>query len=195
MEKINLEPKRVFSPQPVFIIGTKNPDESPNFSVITWLSFSFYKNPSIVITIGGNKQTKTNIIREQIFSANLVSTDIIWLADYFGTTKYEEKLKSEINYDYKWGNNIHVPVLEKSKWIYECSVDKTIELDGCHLFLAKIENIQIDKNFKEMDLEMIDLIQLDPVLYAPYNYFSIGQRIGACCEWKTKLDIDNNWEF
>lgn len=191
MLKMDIMPDCVFSPQPMYIIGTKNEDEAPNFCIITWIGFSFDKTPHLMMTIGGNKQTKTNILRDKIFSANLISEDIIWLADYFGTTKAEEKLKNDIQYDYKWGNYLKVPILEHSKWVYECEVTKIIELDGSHLFLADIKNIQIDKNFEGIDLEMIDLKMLNPAIYAPYNYFSIGDRIGGCGEWKNHLLKDN----
>ena len=33
MEKISISPEWVFSPQPMYIIGTKNEDGTPNFSV------------------------------------------------------------------------------------------------------------------------------------------------------------------
>ncbi len=188
MTKIDIKPDWVFSPQPMYIIGTKNHEDVPDFCVITWLGFSFDKTPHLMMTIGGSKQTKTNILRDKMFSANLVNKDMIWLADYFGTTKAEEKLTKGVPYDYTWGKSLKVPVLEQSNWVYECEVRKIIELDGSHLFLAEIKNIQIDKSFEGMDLKMIDLKKLNPAIYAPYNYFSIGDRIGGCGEWKKSLE-------
>ncbi|MDF2588327.1 MAG: flavin reductase family protein [Anaerocolumna sp.] len=193
MEKIDMKPDFVFSPQPMYIIGTRNEDETPNFCIITWIGFSFDKTPHLMMTIGGSKQTKTNILRENMFSANLISEDNLWLADYFGTTRAEDKIKNDIAYNFNWGKYLNVPVLEQSKWVYECEVSRVIELDGAHLFLADIKNIQIDKNLIGMDLEMIDLNKLKPAIYAPYNYFSVGERIGGCGEWKYNL-LNNNEE-
>lgn len=191
MLKMDIKPDLVFSPQPMYIIGTKNEEDVPNFCIITWIGFSYDKTPHLMLTIGGSKQTKTNILRDRMFSANLINQDNIWLADYFGTTKGEEQLKDDVPYDYKWGNQLKVPVLDQSNWVYECEVSKIIELDGSHLFLADIKNIQIDKRFEGMDLKMIDLKLLNPAIYAPYNYFSIGDRIGGCGEWKDHLLNDN----
>lgn len=187
MQKIDIKLACVFSPQPMYIIGTKSEDESPNFCVITWIGFSYDNTPHLMMTIGGSKQTKTNILRERMFSANLVSEDIVWLADYFGTAKKEDKRKNNVQYEYKWGNYLKVPVLEQSRWVYECEVTKIIELGDSHLFLADIKNIQIDNSIAEMNLEMINLNKLFPVLYAPYNYFSVGGRIGECGEWRKHL--------
>ena len=69
-------------------------------------------------------------------------------------------------------------------WSYECEVTKTIELDGAHLFLAEIKNIQIDKNYQNMNMKKIDLTKIRPAIYAPYNYFSIGNKLGEMGEWK-----------
>lgn len=183
MEKISITPEQIFCPQPMYVIGTKDEDEQANFSVITWIGFNWNGCPHIMLGIGGKKKTKDNILREKTFSANLVSTDMVWLADYFGCTKGNEGKKDKVHYDFSWGKNVDVPILEQSKWIFECRVSETIELKDSHIFISKIENIQIDKQFKDMDLQMIDLLKLNPVIYAPYSYFSIGDKLGNCGDW------------
>ena len=190
MNRIDIKPDCVFSPQPMYIIGTKNEDGSPNFCIITWLGFSFDKTPQLVMTIGGSKLTKTNIMREKKFSANLITEDIIWLADYFGCSMGEKGIKNAVNYGVGQGKSLDIPTVEESHWVYECEVRSITELDGAHLFLSEIKNIQIDESYKDMDMEMIDLTVLKPAIYAPYNYFSIGQRLGGCGEWQERLGIE-----
>lgn len=187
MKKINIEPEWVFSPQPMYIIGTKNEDGTPNFCIITWLGFSFDKIPHLMMTVGGTKLTKTNILREKKFSANMITEENLWLADYFGNTNGEDGEKNAIPYGYTWGKSVDVPVIDESPWCYECEVTKVIELEGAHLFLAEIKNIQIDEKYKNMDMKKIDLTQLKPAIYAPYNYFSIGNKLGQMGEWKDKI--------
>ncbi len=187
MEKINISPDFVFSPQPMYLVGTKNEDGSANFCVITWIGFSVDKTPHLMMTIGGTKQTKTNILRERKFSANLINEENIWLADYFGSVRGEERSKNDVAYRYQWGKSVDVPILEETNWCYECEVTKIIELDGSHLFLADIKNIQIDSCFVDMDKNKIDLSRLKPTVYAPYHYYSIGDKLGDCGEWKKHL--------
>ena len=131
MEKISISPDWVFSPQPMYIIGTKNEDGTPNFCIITWLGFSFDNGPHLMMTVGGSKLTKTNILRENKFSANMITEDNLWLADYFGNTNGEDGEKNAVSYSYQWG---------------------------------KVADV--------------------PVIYAPYNYFSIGNKLG---EWKKHI--------
>jgi flavin reductase (DIM6/NTAB) family NADH-FMN oxidoreductase RutF len=162
-----------------------NEDNTPNFGVMTWLEFTWNdKEPYLVLGIGGEKRTKTNILRTKEFSANLVTTNILKLADYFGNTKGNERKKTTLKYECKKGKELDVPILEESKWVFECKVKNEIELKGSKIFISKIKNIQIDERLKDMNREMIDLKELDPVLYAPYNYYSIKERLGGCGEWE-----------
>ena len=191
MDKISISPEWVFSPQPMYIIGTKNEDGTPNFCIITWLGFSFVNCPHLMMTVGGSKLTKTNIIREKKFSANLITEDNLWLADYFGNTNGEDGLKNSVQYRYQQGKLIDVPIIDECHWAYECKVTRIIELSGAHLFLAEIKNIQIDKEYENMDMKKIDLTKIRPAVYAPYNYFSIGDKLGEMGDWKQKLSAGN----
>ncbi len=77
----------------MYIIGTKNEAEVPDFCIITWIGFSFDKTPHLMMTIGGNKQTKTNILRDKMFSANLISEDIFGLQTILGLQKLRKNLR------------------------------------------------------------------------------------------------------
>lgn len=35
-------------------------------------------------------------------------------------------------------------------------------------------------------MEKIDLTQIKPAIYTPYQYFSIGEKLGEMGEWKDK---------
>ena len=187
MNKISMKPDWVFSPQPMYMIGTKNEDGTPNFCIITWLGFSYDSVPHLMMSMGGSKRTKTNILRERKFSANMITEDNLWLADYFGCTSADERKKNDVPYTYCWGKQVDVPVLDVSHWVYECSVDRVIELDGAHLFLAEIKNIQIDEAYSDMDMKKIDLCKIKPAVYGPYQYFSIGKKLGEMGEWKERI--------
>ena len=189
MGKINIEPDWVFSPQPMYIIGTKNEDGTPNFCIITWLGFSFDKTPHLMMTVGGTKLTKSNILREGCFTANMITEDTLWLADYFGCTNGEDGLKNKVPYQWRWAETVSAPVVDDCPWVYECKVTKTLELDGVHLFLAEIQNIQIEETLGKMDMKKIDLRELKPAIYAPYNYFSIGEKLGEMDQWKEHIQI------
>ena len=183
MNRISIEPDWVFSPQPMYVIGTRNEDGTPNFCIITWLGFSFDRTPHLMMTMDDVKQTKTNILREKAFSACKITEQNLWLADYFGCTKGEDGPKDAVPFTWQWGEKVPVPVIDDSPWVYECRVDRVLPLDGAHLFLAEIVNIQIDRSVADMDRKHIDLTRLRPTVYAPYQYFSIGEKLGEMGQW------------
>ena len=73
--------------QPAFIIGTNTADGSANFAPITWVSVTHEKGDGyrLVVSSFGTKTTRQNVMRTGIFSANLVSVDMLPLMDYFGS--------------------------------------------------------------------------------------------------------------
>lgn len=154
MKHIDIEPGFVFSPQPMYLIGTNDPDGTTDFCVITWLGFS----------------------------ANMISEDILWLADYFGTTRAHPK--NALPYTVSRGKKTDVPVPEESPWVYECGVRHHVPLEGANLFAAKITNIQIAEQYQDMDREHIDLLALRPAIYSPYRYYGVGEKLGEMGEWR-----------
>lgn len=165
--------------QPAFIIGTTNEDGTHNFAPITWLSVTCEKDDDylLVISMFGTKRTKQNVIRTGLLSANLVSTDILKLMDYFGTHRAEDGAKDGIPYAVGRGCTVDVPILEASRWIYECEVAQTVETGDSTTFFCRIKNIQIDEQLECSDTFDVDLTKLDPVVYSGM-YHSIGKLLG-----------------
>ena len=165
--------------QPSFIIGTNNEDGSANFAPITWVSVTHEEGEGylLVISMFGTKQTKKNVIRTGIFSANLVSTDMLPLMDYFGSRHAEDGKKDDISYEVSRGEVLDVPVLDKSRWVYECEVMKSVQTGDSTTFFCYIRNIQMDERLECRDIFDVDLTLLDPVIYSG-KYHSVGKTLG-----------------
>ncbi len=162
--------------QPAFIIGTNNEDGTANFAPITWVSVTHEEGDGylLVISMSGTKTTKMNTVRTGIFSANLVSRDMLPLMDYFGT---HHGRKDDIAYDVVRGEVLDVPVLDKSRWVYECEVAESIVKGDSTTFFCNIRNIQMDERLVCKDIFDVDLTLLDPVIYSG-RYHSIGDMLG-----------------
>lgn len=165
--------------QPAFIIGTNNEDGTHNFAPITWVSITNERDDDylLVISMFGTKTTKKNVIRTGVLSVNLVSTDMLELMDYFGTHHAKDGSKDQLAYDVCRGDVVDVPILEASRWIYECEVVQTIETGESATFFCQIRNIQIDERLDCADTFDVDLTKLDPVIYSGM-YHSIGKLLG-----------------
>ena len=165
--------------QPAFIIGTNNEDGTDNFAPITWVSITNEKDDDylLVISMFGTKRTKQNVIRTGILSVNLVSADMLELMDYFGTHHAEDGKKDEIPYDVCRGDVVDVPILDASRWVYECEVLQSVETGDSTTFFCRIKNVQIDEQLECTDTFDVDLTKLEPVIYSGM-YHNIGKLLG-----------------
>ena len=165
--------------QPSFIIGTNNEDGTANFAPITWVSVTQEGEDGymLVISMFGTKRTKQNVLRTGVFSANLVSVDMLPLMDYFGSRHASDGKKDGIDYAVSRGEVLDVPVLEKSRWVYECEVSKAVETGASTTFFCPIRNIQMDERLSCGNPYDVDLTILEPVIYSG-KYHSLGKLLG-----------------
>ncbi|MBQ6715200.1 MAG: flavin reductase [Clostridia bacterium] len=165
--------------QPAFIIGTENEDKSCNFAPITLVSATCEKDDDylLVISMFGNKMTKQNVLRTQKLSVNLVSTDLLPLMDYFGAHHVKDGKKDGLPYLVSRGEVVDVPVLDASRWVYECEVKHTFETGESTTFFCEIKNVQIDETVSVSDAFSVNLTDFDPVIYSG-KYHSIGKLLG-----------------
>ena len=165
--------------QPSFIIGTNNEDGSANFAPITWVSATQEEGDGylLVISMFGTKKTKLNVLRTGVFSANLVSTDMLPLMDYFGSRHAKDGRKDGVPYSVSRGVKLDVPVLDQSRWVYECEVAHKLETGNSTTFFSRIRGIQMDERLRCGDIFDVDLTVLDPVIYSG-KYHSLGKVLG-----------------
>ena len=178
--------------QPAFIIGTNNEDGTHNFAPITWVSVTNEKDDDylLVISMFGTKRTKQNVVRTGMLSANLVSTDMLELMDYFGTHHAKDGKKDGIPYAVSRGAVADVPVLDASRWIYECEVVRSVETGESTTFFCKIRNIQIDEQLECADTFDVNLTQLEPVIYSGM-YHSIGSILGKIGDFAKQTNSES----
>ena len=183
MDKIkrrSVKPEFSMCVQPSFIIGTVNEDGTANFAPITWVSVTHAEGDGylLVISMFGTKQTKQNVLRTGIFSANLVSTDMLPLMDYLGSRHAKDGKKDGVPYGVSRGEVLDVPVLDKSRWVYECEVKQAVQTGESTTFFCYIRNVQIDERLECRDTFDVDLTALDPVIYSG-KYHSLGKLLGS----------------
>lgn len=173
--------------QPAFIIGTNNEDGTYNFAPITWVSVTSDRNNDYLLTISmfGTKSTKQNVIRTGLLSVNLVSTDMLELMDYFGTHHAKDGKKDAVSYSVSKGDILDVPILDASRWVYECEVAQYVNMGESTTFFCRIKNIQVDEQLECADTFDVDLTKLDPVIYSGM-YHSIGKHLGKIGDFSNK---------
>ena len=130
-----------FCPQTLFIYGTYKEDGTPNFGLFCWFSYYFDREMGVMACIGGNKLTRDRIHETRVFSANLVTDELLPLADYFGNIEGYSEGKMRVPVETEKGRLLNVPVLAKSPWVFELEVDRSLPLEGGEVLLCKIRNV------------------------------------------------------
>ena len=181
MAKVKTKIGNDYCPQTLFLYGTKQEDGQPHFGLFCW--FGYYHSSEglgVMACIGEEKQTKDLIRKNGVFSANLVSEQLLSLADYYGCTygrTTPDKMKCLPTVE--WGQVLDVPTIAESPVSFELEVKKEIPMgDGSDIFLCLIRNVTQDEQLLDTTIPFIErLMQAAPVL-APGDeaYSSIDGR-------------------
>ncbi len=161
MKKVSVPVTNDLCPQTLFVYGTMNEDQAPNFGLFTWFSYCWMDDLSVMCCIGGPKRTLENIRRSKVFSANLVVEKNLPLADYFGTADGRDADKMNIPVKWEQGAALPVPVLSSSPFVFELEVVREIAT-GSHqetVFLCRIRNVLKDESLTAEGLTPADLYQ------------------------------------
>lgn len=180
MKKRPLAPQRGFFPQPVYLIGTYKADGTPNFALITFVTFCSVDPPMLMFASRGKKLTRELVEKNGAFSANLATAKMMRMADYFGNTSgYERNKCKEAGAEYASGRVLKVPVLEDSPWVYECELADMKNTGDGTIYVGKIKNILVDEDIADTSYGKIDLLSVDPLIYAPGRYYRLSAGIGS----------------
>ncbi|MFV0401200.1 MAG: flavin reductase family protein [Oscillospiraceae bacterium] len=168
-----------FFTQQLFLIGTKNEDGSPNFAPISWISFTWGPPCCLVISINGitrKKQTSENIERTGVLSATVVTPDLLPFVEQ--RNRGTQTGGNAVSFpETEQGRVLDVPLLKAAAWSYECRVIQTTKIGDCCTHFAEFMQVNVREDIDELDF--IDLRKVNPVVYSPNNYFTIGEHLGA----------------
>ena len=181
MGKISLKPYNDYCPQTLFLYGTYDENGNADFGLFCWFSYIWDGEMGVMCCIGGDKMTKDNIHRSRIFSANLVTEELLPLADYFGNVDGRSEEKMKVAIDIEKGRVLDVPVLTASPVNFELEVKQFIELDGGEVMLCKMRNVLQDDSLSDKSKsEAEKLAGIAPVRTTCKRYFGYkGEDLGA----------------
>ena len=181
MAKVKTKIGNDYCPQALFLYGTKQEDGQPHFGLFCW--FGYYHSSEglgVMACIGEEKQTKDLIRKNGVFSANLVSEQLLPLADYYGCTygrTTPDKMKCLPTVE--WGQVLDVPTIAESPVSFELEVKKVLPMgDGSDIFLCLIRNVTQDEQLLDMEVPFTERLMKAAPVFAPGEdtYSSIDGR-------------------
>lgn len=181
MRKVSAPLSNNFCPQTLFLYGTYRKDGTPNFGLFCWFSYCWDGELTVMASIGGGKLTKDRIHETGVFSAGLVTTEVLPLADKLGSTDGYTEAKRVIPLETEPGKVLNVPILAQCPWTYELEVKKTVVLDDSEVYFCKIRNILADEALMdEGESIAARMDRINPACTTYQTYFDFhGNRLGA----------------
>jgi flavin reductase (DIM6/NTAB) family NADH-FMN oxidoreductase RutF len=181
MSKLRVPVTNGFCPQTLFLYGTYKEDGTPNFGLFCWFSYNWNGGLGAMAAIGENKLTKDRICANGVFSANLVTEEMLPLADYLGNRSGYEADKMAFPLEVEKGQALNVPVLAASPVVFELEVDREVHLtDDSDVFLCKIRAVLHDGALENENQSVAARIAaIRPVCTTCGTYFSwAGEPMG-----------------
>lgn len=166
-----------FFTQQLFLIGTFDADGATHFAPFSWVSFSGGPPKCLVLSINNNerkKQTAQNIERDGVFSATVVTPELLPFAEQRNMAT--RGIVMPPSRAMEAGRVLQVPLLTGAVWSYECEAVQQVRLGGTDTYFGALRQVNVREDIAALDF--IDLRAIDPVLYSPGQYFTVGRHIG-----------------
>ena len=175
-EKQNIGSVLALYPKSMTVIGAEV-DGKVNWLVVGHTGIIGHDR--VLVSMIKSHYTNQGIKASKKLSVNLVSREMLPVADYVGSVSGATVDKSEV-FEYHWGEN-GTPVIDDSPLTMECDVVDIYETEGFDNFVCSIANTYAAPDVLDQDGKL-DYARLKPVLFEfpTYSYLATGEIIGKC---------------
>jgi flavin reductase (DIM6/NTAB) family NADH-FMN oxidoreductase RutF len=167
--KTKLGVKNLLFPTPTILVGA-NVNGKPNFITVAHCGIAAMIH--ITISLRKERFTSIGIKSNGTFSVNLPSVDQVKETDYCGLVSGRNKDKSSL-FQIFYGALGTAPMIQNCPVNLECKLKQTVDFPTHELFIGEIVEAYCDEKY--MKDGVLDLAQVQPILYGPDSYWTIGR--------------------
>lgn len=180
----NFGAKPMLYPMPVFIIGTYNPDGTPNAMNAAWGGTADTELISICLA---DHRTTRNIFARNAFTVSMADAENVVAADYVGIVSGDavpDKL-AKAGWHTTKSAFVDAPLIDELPMALECSFVSYDEETG--LLIGRIVNVCAEERI--LTDGKIDLNKFHPITYDPcgHGYYTLGEKVGQAFSDGKKL--------
>ena len=172
-------PGNMLYPLPAVMVSCARPGERPNIITIAWTG-TICSSPAMVSISVRPERYSYDIIKETgEFVINLTTERLVRAADFCGVRsgrdvdKFQEKHLTAGK-----ASVVQAPVILESPVNIECRVEQILELGSHHMFLARVEAVDIDSRFLSEN-GRFELNKSGLAVYSHGEYFGLGEKVGS----------------
>ena len=177
-------------PVPIVLTGAVV-DGKPTFTTIGDVGLMGIRPPLVYISSHTNHYLNQGILENECFSINFPTTKMLPLVDYCGQVSGRDVDKGALFVVFS-GDLKAAPLIMDCPVNLECELVKEFSIKHRQIFVGQVVQAHLDQELaveKEGRIQIADLGQLDPVLYALDNcYYQVGNRIGVGYQEAARLE-------
>jgi flavin reductase (DIM6/NTAB) family NADH-FMN oxidoreductase RutF len=174
----NFKPGNMLYPLPAVMISCQEEGKRPNVLTVAWAG-TICSDPAMVsVSIRPSRYSHEIISKTKEFVINLVTEDLTRTCDYVGVKSGRDIDKfKECNLTESPSSVVKCPGIAESPVCIECKVEQVIPLGTHDMFIAKVVNVNVDKDRMDENGKF-DLNGSNLITYSHGEYFTLGKKIG-----------------
>jgi flavin reductase (DIM6/NTAB) family NADH-FMN oxidoreductase RutF len=186
MTKIEIDSGGSPFPKPIVLLGS-DIEGRPNFFTVAWFN-RMSRTPNIWgACVGKTKHTLEGIKKNETFSVNFPSADLVIKTDYCGIHSGKDVDKSEL-FEVFYGKLEGAPMIRECPVTAECILRELIDMETHYLLLGEVKHIYSEERY--MTDGILDQKKLNFLLFTnpARQYWTLGDVVADAYSIGKKLE-------
>lgn len=174
------KPGNMVYPLPAVMVSTADREGNDNIITVAWTG-TVCTNPAMLYISVRPERYSYHMLRESgEFVVNLTTEKLAKATDWCGVRSGRDfdKWKEMHLARGKAEKLTYAPIIQESPVNIECKVTEVQELGSHHMFLAKVEAVQVDENYMN-ETGKFELNDTQLLAYSHGEYYTLGKKLGT----------------
>lgn len=174
------KPGNMVYPLPAVMVSTADTKGNDNIITVAWTG-TVCTNPAMLYISVRPERYSYHMLRESgEFVVNLATEKLAKATDWCGVRSGRDfdKWKEMHLTRGKAEKLTYAPIIQESPVNIECKVTEVQELGSHHMFLAKVEAVQVDERYMN-ETGKFELNDTQLLAYSHGEYYTLGKKLGT----------------
>ena len=166
-------------PLPAVMVSCGRKGERPNIITAAWAGTVCSDPPMVSVSVRPSRYSYEILKETGEFVINLVTKDLTYVMDYCGVRSGKDVDKfRQMHLTAAPSQKIDAPLIAESPVNIECRVQQVLELGSHHMFLARVEAVDVDEAYLDQ-AGKLHLKDAQLITYSHGTYYALGEELGT----------------
>ena len=176
MEKNRIGPTTGIFPMPAVIVSTGISSGERNIATVSYAGVVNGQPPMVSISLRPSRHSHGMVTSAEVFGINVPTVDMLPETDLAGTMSGKDQDKFEkLGLTPFYGEKTDVALIAECPINLECKLSKTIELPSHTVFIGRVVQTYLDKEFEIKG--KLAMAEGKIPCYGAQNYWAVGKNI------------------